>query len=29
VAVWDLQENSERLLARADTLMYAEKRLRA
>jgi diguanylate cyclase (GGDEF)-like protein len=29
MAAWDLQENSERLLARADTLMYAEKRLRA
>jgi diguanylate cyclase (GGDEF)-like protein len=28
LAVWDLQENSERLLVRADTLMYAEKRLR-
>lgn len=28
LAAWDLQENSERLLARADSLMYAEKRRR-
>jgi diguanylate cyclase (GGDEF)-like protein len=29
VAAWDLREDSDRLLARADSLMYAEKRVRA
>jgi diguanylate cyclase len=29
VAAWDLKEDSDQLLARADTRMYAEKRVRA
>jgi len=29
VAAWDLQEDSDRLLARADSLMYAEKKVHA
>jgi PleD family two-component response regulator len=29
VAEWDLEEDSDRLLARADSLMYAEKRAHA